>query len=98
MPGRNAVSHLLTIEVADDVFRPLVERAQRDGCTPESKAADLIAESVARITNTNIEPGPSLGLSPALSRWAGAIDSGIQDWADRHDAYLGKANGPQQEH
>jgi hypothetical protein len=72
--------HQLTIEVADEVYQPLVERAQAAGCSPECLATDLVAQAMR-----------PAGMSPELRSWGGALESGIPDWADRHDEYLGQA-------
>jgi hypothetical protein len=72
--------HQLLIDIADDVYQPLLERAQAVGKTPESLASDLIAKSVHPL-----KPGD------LLRRWIGAIDSGVEDAAERHDEYIGQS-------
>ena len=74
------MSHQLTIEVADEVYQPLLQRAQAKGSSPESVAADLVAEGLHRI-----EPGYF------LRKWAGALNSDVPDAAERHDYYIGQA-------
>ena len=68
------------IDIADDVYQPLLERAQAVGRTPESLVSELISRSV-----NPPKPGE------LLRRWIGAIDSGVSDVAERHDEYIGQA-------
>ncbi len=74
------MTHPLTIEVPDEAYQRLVEQARATGRSPESLACDFVVQAVK-----------PKGMSPELLRWAGAIDSGITDLADRHDDYLGQA-------
>jgi hypothetical protein len=72
--------HQLTIEVTDEVYQPLVERASQSGCSPESLALELIADGVKR---------PRRG--ETLRKWMGAVESDVPDAAERHDHYIGEA-------
>jgi hypothetical protein len=74
------MAHQLVLEVPDEVYQPLLRRAQDTGRPLEAVAADCLAEAV--------QPR---GPSERLRRWAGAIDSGISDLAQRHDEYIGLA-------
>lgn len=73
------MTHQLTIEVPDDVFQPLVERAQAAGQSPEAVALNLVSEGVR-------PPAPG----SRLLKWAGAFQSDVTDAAERHDYYIGQ--------
>ena len=74
------MTHQLVLEIPDEVYQPLLRRAQDTGRPLESVAAECLAQAVQA-------PGPS----ERLRCWAGAIDSGIPDLAQRHDEYIGQA-------
>jgi hypothetical protein len=74
------MTHALTIELPDEVYQPLVDRANAEGQSPESIALNLVAMA--------IKPPPRGAL---LRKWKGALNSGIPDLAERHDHYLGQA-------
>jgi len=72
--------HQLTLDLPDEVYQPLVQKAQATGQTVEAVASDCLTDSVQQLT-----PGSR------LRRWAGALDSGLSDLAARHHDYLGEA-------
>jgi hypothetical protein len=74
------MSHQLTVEVADDVYQPLLEQAQAVGQSPEALASKLIASGVVRT-----KAGAS------IRKWIGAFESDVPDAAERHDYYIGQA-------
>jgi plasmid stability protein len=74
------MTHALTIEVPDEVYQPLKQRAHAAGRSPEVLALEIVAQAVQPP-----EPGSR------LLRWAGAIESDVSDAAERHDEYLGQA-------
>jgi predicted transcriptional regulator len=74
------MTHQLTINVSDDIYQPLLAQAQATGRSPEALAAELVANGLGQVS-----PGE------LLRRWAGTIDSGVSDAAQRHDEYLGQA-------
>ena len=69
----------LTIEVSDELLVYLRQAAARLGKTPETVAAEYLA---------NLTPRLAAG---ALRRWAGAWASNVPDASLRHDDYLGQA-------
>lgn len=71
--------HTLTLEVAEEIYQPLLKTAAQTGQTPEALAAQWLANAVRQF---NDDP---------LEKFIGALDSGIPDWADQHDKYLGRA-------
>jgi hypothetical protein len=72
------MDHPLTIQVSDPVFRSLELRAAELGKTPEALASECVARSIVVVDDP-------------LLKWAGAIDSGLTDLAERHDQYLSQA-------
>jgi hypothetical protein len=73
------MTHQLLLELPDDVFQPLARQAAAAGRPLAAVAAECLARAVRPL-----QP------SDALRRWAGAIDSGVPDLADRHDHYIGQ--------
>ena len=74
------MSHQLTLELPDDVYRPLLHKAKARGQSVESMAQDCLTELVR-----------PCGSGSRLGKWAGAIASGLPDVASRHHEYLGQA-------
>jgi len=74
------MSHQVTLELPEEVYRPLAEQARATGQTDETVAQTRLAEAVARG-----EPGSK------QRKWAGTSDSGSPDIAPRHHEYLGQA-------
>ena len=76
------MDHTLKLDIPDDVYRPLLERAKQAGRTPEETAIYCLTAAFA---------GPQR-LSPAdpLLELAGSVESEVIDVAERHDYYLGQ--------
>jgi hypothetical protein len=72
------MTHQLILDVPEEVYRPLIEAAQRKGSTPEQLAVEWLTA------------GRQAAEDP-LERFIGAIPSAVPDWADAHDKYLGQA-------
>jgi hypothetical protein len=79
-PERRSMTHQLTLQVPDEVFQPLLQKAQVMGQTVETVASAYLAESVAIDA-----PGSR------LRKWAGFWASNVPDAGVRHDEYLGQA-------
>ncbi len=71
------MGHALQLELPDDVFRSLTKIAEQIGQSPESLATQWLAR-----TSRKLEVDP-------LDEFIGAFCSGIPDWADEHDKYIG---------
>ena len=69
----------LTIEVSADLLESLRRTAARQGKTPETVAAEYLAQ---------LTPGLPAG---SIRRWVGAWASNVPDASLRHDDYLGQA-------
>jgi hypothetical protein len=74
------MTHQLVLELPDDVYQPLARRAEAAGRPLADVATDCLTRAVRPL-----QP------SEELRRWAGAIDSGVPDLAERHDHYIGEA-------
>jgi hypothetical protein len=68
----------MTLNVPEELYRSLVQRAEAMGQEPESLAVQLLT--------TVTEPGAD----DPLEAFIGAFSSQSSDWVDRHDDYLGK--------
>lgn len=73
------MSHMLTIEVPDNVYEPLRRTAAQSGQSPEALVTQWISLAVQQQTDDPLE------------QFIGALRSQDSDWADHHDQYLGKA-------
>jgi hypothetical protein len=73
------MGHTLTLEVPEDVYQGLIQQAEQTGQPPEAVAVQLLVTAIQR-----------RGEDP-LEQCISAFRSQAADWADRHDAYLGKA-------
>lgn len=71
------MSHSLTLNVPENVYRSLVRQAKESGKPPEVLAVQLLT--------TAAQPEAE----DPLEEFIGAFDSQGSDWADHHDAYLG---------
>jgi hypothetical protein len=74
------MTHQLRLEIPDEVYQPLLQKAQATGQTVEAVAGECLADSLR-----SVAPGSR------LRRWAGAFASGLPDLATRHHEYLGQA-------
>jgi hypothetical protein len=72
------MGHTLVLEVPEDVYEPLVKRAEQLGSTPEKLAIEWL-ETLIR--------GP---VDDPIENFIGAFGSHISNWADEHDTYLGQ--------
>jgi len=69
----------LTLDVPEDVYQALIRRAEQTGQPPEAVAVLLLATATQHRVDDPLE------------QFIGAFHSHCADWADQHDAYLGKA-------
>ncbi len=73
------MGHTLTLDVPEDVYQSLIQRAEQTGQPPEAVAVQLLATATQHQVDDPLEP------------FIGAFSSHGADWADQHDTYLGKA-------
>ena len=73
------MGHTLTLEIPEDLFESLRKIAEETGRTPE----EIVIQSVTTHAR-QVADDP-------LAKWIGAFDSGVPDWADNHDKYIGES-------
>ena len=73
------MGHTLTLNVPEDVYQSLIQQAEQAGQPPEAVAVQLLASATQHKVDDPLE------------QFIGAFRSLNVDWADQHDAYLGKA-------
>ena len=69
----------LTLDVPEDVYQSLIQQAKQTGQPPEAVAVRLLAMATQHRVDDPLE------------QFIGAFHSHCANWADQHDAYLGKA-------
>jgi hypothetical protein len=79
MSEERQMGHTLTLDVPEDVYQSLLQKAEQTGQLPEALAVQLLATATQR------------RIDDPLEQFIGAFSSHGSDWADHHDAYLGKS-------
>ena len=79
------MAHTLVLQIPDEVYQPLAQKAKKSGVTPEKLAVEWLAVA------------SHLGWQDPVENFIGAFSSNRSDWADQHDKYLGQALLDQQE-
>jgi hypothetical protein len=72
------MSQSLTLQIPEEIYRPLVEIAQRRGQSPEEFMTQWLMISIPYFTEDPLEP------------LIGSVQSNIPDWTEHHDRYLGE--------
>jgi hypothetical protein len=72
------MSHLLTLQISEELYRPLMNIAEEMGQTPEEVALMWLSEIARQITDDPIE------------KFIGTIPSHLTDWTTQHDLCLGQ--------
>jgi hypothetical protein len=78
LKGMTIMSHVLHLELPEDIYKPLVKNAKRKGRSPEEIAIEYLKSILLRLEDDPIE------------KFIGAFHSDISDWAEKHDNYLGQ--------
>jgi protein involved in temperature-dependent protein secretion len=73
------MAHTLQLEVPEDVYELLARIAKQTGQPPEQLAARWLSAATRSLANDPLE------------KFIGAFKTGISDWADEHDDYIGKS-------
>ena len=73
------MGHTLTLDVPEEVYQSLIQQAKQTGQPPETVAVQLLASATQHRVDDPLE------------QFIGAFCSHGADWADQHDAYLGKS-------
>jgi hypothetical protein len=71
------MGHTMTLNVPEQVYRYLMQKAKAVGQKPESLAVQLLATAT------------QAGADDPVESFIGALSSQGSDWADQHDAHLG---------
>ena len=74
------MSHQLTLDLPDEVYLPLLRKAEEAGQPLPSLVGDWLARAIR-------DPRPA----GRFRNWAGAFASDVPDAASRHRDYLGRA-------
>ena len=75
------MAHQLSLSIPDEIYEPLLRRAQAADQTLEA----LAGECLARAVTPDVQPGEG------LRDWVGFWASGVADAGVRHDEYIGQA-------
>jgi hypothetical protein len=73
------MGHKLILEVPEEVYEPLAKTAKQTGTTPERLAIEWLTVAGGHALHDPVEA------------FIGAFRSGVPDWADQHDRYIGQA-------
>ena len=74
------MTHSITVEVPDKLYRSIVEKAAKNGKQIEEIALDRLAKG----------DEPEIVDDP-FEKFIGSLHTDIPDWADNHDKYIGEA-------
>lgn len=72
------MGHTLKLELADDIYEPLLKKAKQTGSTPEKVVVKWLVTAIRTAADDPVES------------FIGSFHSKTQDWADKHDKYIGK--------
>ncbi len=72
------MTHSLTIEVPENIYRGIVNEAE----SKKRKVEDIALERLAKDT-----PPP---IDDSLDNFVGAFSSDVPDWTEKHDEYIGE--------
>ncbi len=70
----------LTVQIPDDIYEPLRQRAAQAGRMPEQMVSEWIEDLVKRLAKDD-----------RLLQLAGAFESEVADVSSRHDDYIGQS-------
>jgi hypothetical protein len=73
------MGHTLTLDMPEDVYQSLKQKAEQIGQLPEALAVQLLTTATQHQSEDPLE------------QFIGAFNSQGSDWADQHDTYLGQS-------
>jgi hypothetical protein len=73
------MGHELTLEVPEELYKPLSEKAKQTGVTPEELASRWLAAAIRNAVDDPVE------------KFIGTLRSATPDWSDQHDKYIGQS-------
>jgi len=71
------MGYTLVLEVPEETYKSLAERARQRGFMPEELAVEWLVDAI------------QIAIDDPLESLIGAFHSNIPDWADQHDKYIG---------
>ncbi len=80
---------MTTITLPPDIDERLTVEARRQGTTPEQLALDTLRMSFIPNGDEKLTPDVAELPDPLISH-IGAFRTGVVDWTERHDQYLGQ--------
>lgn len=87
------MSHVIPLDIPDDLYQRLAEMADRRGQSPDELVLAIVDREVRVADNGQaIDNAPVAQYDPQadpLARFAGIFASDEPGWADRHDAVFG---------
>ncbi len=72
------MSHVLHLELPDDIYKPLVKNAKQKRLFPEEIAIEYLKSILLKLEDDPIE------------KFIGRFHSEIADWTNQHDKYVGQ--------
>jgi hypothetical protein len=75
------MNHPFILELPENVYESLLEKAKQAGKSPEALAVQLLTAATQTVVDDPLE------------QFIGAFSSHGSDWADAHDKYLGLSVG-----
>lgn len=75
------MGHKPTLDIPKGVYQSEIEQVDQTGQTPEAVAVQLLVTAISHRGDHPVE------------QFIGGFRSEASDWADQHDAYIGKAAG-----
>jgi hypothetical protein len=72
------MEHTLILEVPEEIYQPLIKKAQQVGLTPEKVVLQWLISAIKPLTD---DP---------LLQLAGIFESAVTDVSEKHDEYIGQ--------
>lgn len=73
------MERLLTLQIPEEIYKPLMQTAEQEGVEPETLAIEWL-----NIGMQQLLPDP-------IEDFIGAFPSQVPDWIEKHDEYIGEA-------
>ncbi len=72
------MTHSITLELPETVYKKLVEKASKNGKRVEEFAVDQLSNGDSGVVDDPFE------------KFIGSLHTDVPDWADNHDKYIGE--------
>ncbi|TAH51364.1 MAG: hypothetical protein EYC68_10610 [Chloroflexota bacterium] len=73
------MERLLTLQIPEEIYKPLVQTAEQEGVEPETLAIEWLSVGMQQVLHDPIED------------FIGAFPSQVPDWVEKHDQYVGES-------